>query len=691
MTSAVAAQIEQLRQCIRRHDRLYYDQAHPEITDTEYDALFHQLRDLEAAHPDLITPDSPTQRVAGEPVTGFACVSHAIAMISIDNTYTEGELLAFDARVRKLLGTASFSYTCEPKIDGVSLSLRYEKGRLVLAATRGDGATGDDVTANARTIGNIPLLLHPPQAVAADRSIHAAAETTPLVLPPTVPDVLEVRGEAFLTRRQFLRINQQQEELGEESYANPRNTAAGTLKLLDPRLVAARKLRFLPHGQGVVEGFDFTGYRQWLAFLQMVGFDLPPYLTTAADISEALKFVRHFAEARKNLPFDTDGVVIKVDNLAQRRDLGSTARAPRWCIAFKYQPEQATTQLARVLFQVGKTGTITPVAEFSPPVFISGTQVYRASLHNFDEIERKDIRLHDRVIVEKAGEVIPYVVGVVAPQRPVAAERIIPPARCPSCQEPVVRTGGFVRCTNGRCPAQLAQRLKFFGGRQQMDIENLGPAIIDQLLAAGLVQSIPDLYRLTRRDLLPLERMGEKSAENLLAGIAQSKTRGLARLLAALSIPHVGVRTAAVLTEHCPDIEAMASADITQLQSIPDIGEIVGQSIYDFLHRRGGLELLRELASLGVCTQAPPSATAPGGVLTGQTIVVTGTLKQFTRAQIKQTIAALGGKTAETVSKKTSFVLAGEDPGEKLVQARQRGVQVIDETEFLRRIAPGRR
>jgi DNA ligase (NAD+) len=678
---SMAGQIEELRRTIHRHDQLYYDQARPEIDDREYDELFRRLRELEEAHPDLITPDSPTQRVAGQPVEGFASVRHAIAMISIDNTYTEGELLAFDARVRKLLGGSDFSYVCEPKIDGVSLSVRYEDGRLALAATRGDGTSGDDVTANARTIRNIPLLLHAP----------AALDSAGREFPPSIPRVLEVRGETFLTRRRFVLINQRQEEAGEEPYANPRNTAAGTLKLLDPRLVAARQLHFLPHGQGVVEGFEFSSYQQWLAYLQALGFQLAPHVMPARDIQEAIEFLHRFAELRKRLPFDTDGVVVKVNSLSQRRALGSTARAPRWCIAFKYQPEQASTELANVVFQVGKTGTITPVAEFQPPVFVSGTQVYRASLHNFDEIRRKDIRRHDRVIVQKAGEVIPYVVGVVPEARPLHAQTIEPPSHCPACKGPVIRDGGFVRCTNVTCPAQLAQRLKYFGGRNQMDIENLGSAIIEQLINAKLVQSIPDLYRLKLEDLLPLERMGQKSAENLLAGIQQSKNRGWERLLAGLSILHVGTRTAAVLAERFPDLEALAAARLADFEAVPDVGEVVGQSIYNFLHHGPGLELLRELAELGIAVRRDVTGTAAttSGPLSGKTIVVTGELKKYTRGQIKEMIESLGGNVSESVGKKTSFVLSGANPGGKLHKAQKLGVEVIDEAEFFKRVGRG--
>ncbi len=678
MSNTLQHEVETLRREIRRHDELYYQQAKPEISDQQYDALLRKLTDLESAHPELVTPDSPTQRVGGKPLQSFASVRHAMAMISIDNTYSEGEVREFDQRVRKLLDAESdhsvYSYVCEPKIDGVSLSLRYENGILIQASTRGDGETGDDVTQNARTIHDIPLRLHDPKSTGRDGDF-----------PATIPPVLEVRGETFLTRQQFVVINQRQEAMGEEAYANPRNTAAGTLKLLDPRTVAERKLRFLPHGQGVVEGFAFSTYLQWLQYLKAVGFPVSEYIAPAKDISAVLEFIRHFDSVRKNLPYDTDGVVVKLDSLAQRRQLGTTSRAPRWCIAFKYQPEQAETQLARVVFQVGKTGTITPVAEFEPPVFISGTQVYRASLHNFDEIARKDIRLHDRVIVQKAGEVIPYVVGMVAARRPADAVIIEPPATCPSCKAPVTRDGGFVRCGNLACPAQREERILFFGARDQMDIENLGPAVVQQLMARGLVAAIPDLYRLKLEDVASLERMGEKSAANLIAAIAESKSRGLERLLGGLGILHVGVRTAEDIAEHFSSVQALAEASVADFQNVEGVGEVVAKSMHRFLHEQGGMELLRELELLGVKT-TPARIRQTGGPLAGKTVVVTGKLQRYARHEIKALIESLGGKAGESVSKNTTLVVAGEDAGSKLEKARKLGVEVIDEAEFLKRI-----
>ena len=674
MTQA-SIRIDQLRNEIRHHDRLYYQMAKPEISDQQYDALMRELVELERQHPELITPDSPTQRVAGAPIEGFRTVAHTIPMISIDNTYSEAEVAAFDLRVRKALGDEQPVYICEPKIDGVSLSLRYENLKLVLAATRGDGERGDDVTLNARTIRDIPLRLD------IDIKPMEGLFGEPWPVPAVLPKVLEVRGEVFLTRQQFAAINQQQEEMGLEPYANPRNTAAGTLKQLDPTVVSRRGLKFLPHGMGVVEGWHFACYRHWMAFLHAVGFPISPYARWSTELSEVLQYIRDFGPKRHELPYDTDGVVIKLDGFDQRDRLGTTARAPRWCIAYKYQPEQAESELARVVFQVGKTGTITPVAEFEPPVFISGTQVYRASLHNFDEIQRKDIRLHDRVMIQKAGEVIPYVVGAVKEKRPPNAMPVLPPTQCPACGGPVTQDGGFVRCTNPSCSAQILERIRFFGGRDQMDIQHLGPAVIEQLIANGVIRGIPDLYRLRKEQIMALPRMGEKSAENLIAGIEASKDRGLARLLAGLGILHVGINTAEDIAAAFSTREALAAACEDDLQRVPGVGEVVSKSLYRFLHEQHGVELLAELESLGVSTRAVNSATGTGA-LTGRLLVVTGTLEKYTRSQMKALIERHGGKTSDTVKKGVDYVVVGADAGSKLEKARQLGIPVLDEAAF---------
>ena len=662
-TINIAREIKQLREEILRHDALYYAQAKPEISDQDYDALMRKLIDLEAAHPELATPDSPTHRVGGSAIKSFQSLTHAVRMMSIDNTYNAEELREFDTRVKKLLEGAAFSYTCEPKIDGVSLSLRYEDGVLVSAATRGDGTTGDEVTPNAKTIRNIPLRLHGANP----------------------GSVIEVRGEVFISRGQFARINKTQEETGEEAYVNPRNTAAGTLKQLDPKIVAARKLEFFPHGSGEFAGVAVDTYTHWYELLRELGFRTNEHFTACADIEAALAYIDSFAEKRHGLPYDTDGVVVKVNRFDQREILGVTSKSPRWCIAYKYQPERAETELFRVAFQVGKTGTITPVAEFKPAVFISGTNVYRASLHNFDEIERKDIRLHDRVLVEKAGEIIPYVVGIVPEKRPKNAAKIERPVACPACNSTtLVHDGGFTRCANPACPAQLAERLKFFCGRNQMDIAEIGPALIQQLMEHKLVASIADLYRLKKAQLLELERMGDKSAENVIAAVQGSKDRGLARLLAGLGILHVGTRTALAIAEHFGTLEKLRAATVEEIDGVPDVGDVVAQSVHEFLNSQRGAALLDDLIALGLKTEQ--ERLGAGGPFAGKSIVVTGTLQGFGRSEVERKISELGGKPTSSVSKSTSFVLAGEEAGSKLEKAKKLGVEVIDEAEFLRRI-----
>lgn len=668
--------IAQLRKQIQEHDRLYYQLAKPEISDQQYDDILRELIELEKRHPELITPDSPTQRVGGTPLEGFAAVVHTIPMISIDNTYSEGEVAAFDARVCKALGGERPLYICEPKIDGVSLSLRYENGTLVQAATRGDGERGDDVTANARTIRDIPLRLNSVSTPPVDPMGQ------PWPTPAQIPSVMEVRGEVFLTRQQFATINQQQEDMGLEPYANPRNTAAGTLKQLDPRAVARRGLKFIPHGRGVVEGWEFITYRHWMAYLGATGFSISEHMSCAESLENVYQYIHTFAGERRHLPYDTDGVVIKLDSFAQREELGSTARAPRWCIAFKYQPEQAQSELVRVVFQVGKTGTITPVAEFEPPVFISGTNVYRASLHNFDEIRRKDIHLHDVVTIQKAGEVIPYVVGPIKEKRPPHATAIKPPSACPSCHGPLISDGGFIRCTNPMCPAQVVERIRFFGGRDQMDINHLGPSVIEQLIASGVVRSIPDLYRLQKDQLTALPRMGEKSAENLIAGIADSKGRGLARLLAGLGVLHVGINTAEDIAAAFPNRGALVNARLEDFQRVPGVGDVVSESLHRFLHHQGGDELLKELEALGVSTAVRQSTEATDGPLAGKLIVVTGRLEKYTRSEIKAAIERHGGQVSETVKKGVDFLVVGADAGSKLEKAHKLGIRVLDEAAF---------
>jgi DNA ligase (NAD+) len=786
-------QLEQLRNEIRRHDDLYYQKAAPEISDQQYDALLRQLLDAEALHPDWVTPDSPSQRVGGHPLSAFASVRHAVRMMSIDNTYDEAEVREFDKRVRKLLGPdGTCRYTCEPKIDGVSLSLRYQNGLLTSAATRGDGTTGDDVTQNAKTIRNIPLRLKslspqpapqptPKAAPKADKKSNHTNDVPSLFAQDsnlsdqrseirnprseirnqkseiTPPSIVEVRGEVYISRAQFARINELQDEAGEETYANPRNTAAGTLKQLDSNVVAARKLQFLPHGSGEFQGLHVETYRQWQDLLRQFGFQTTEHFQCCEDIDAVLEYIRKFAEVRHGLPYETDGVVVKIDNFALREKLGFTAKSPRWCIAYKYQPEQAETQLVRVDFQVGKTGTITPVAEFKP-VPLAGTTVKHASLHNFDEIDRKDIHLHDSVIVEKAGEVIPYVVGVVLNKRPPNATKIARPTECPSCgSKDLEHDGGFVRCINPNCPDQLLQRLQFWTGRHQMDINEIGEKLIEKLVAKGFVKSIPDLYRLTfdqvfdtlRRENTKRKSNPVKAAQNVIDGIAASKSRGLARVLAGLGILHIGVRTAQLIADRFRKLADLQSASMAEILRVPEMGGgviddydeyrkrypelrdvtleqlfdlekmpahralwlataparrptekrpaeiaanlksrgVAAQSLYQLLHSAVGQNTFRELADLGVELEEPRIHHVGPQPLAGKTIVVTGSLQNFSRDEIKAKIESLGGKAGDSVSKKTSFVVAGEEAGSKRQMAIDLGIEVIDEAEFLKRIS----
>ena len=756
MTNQIAAEIEALRLQIRHHDELYYQHAKPEISDQQYDALMRKLQELERAHPGLLTPDSPTQRLGGEAIDAFKSVRHSVRMMSIDNTYDESEVREFDTRVRKLLGTADFAYTCEPKIDGVSLSLRYQDGKLVTAATRGDGQFGDDVTHNARTMRNVPFELK-----LKSQNAKRKADVAGLFAPGSSGEqasIIEVRGEAYIAKADFLKLNAAQEEAGEETYANPRNTAAGALKQLDPKIAASRKLQFLPHGSGEIQGLEVKTYHEWQEVLRGLGFHTNDSFERCPDVESVLSYIRKFAQARASLPYETDGVVVKIDNYDQREQLGYTAKSPRWCIAFKYQPEQAETELARVVFQVGKSGRITPVGEFDPVVFISGTDVYRASLHNFDEIERKDIHLHDRVLVQKAGEVIPYIVGVVKEKRPADAKKIERPKECPSCgSRDLEHDGGFLLCINPDCPAQLVERIRYWSGRNQMDIAEIGEKLIEKLTAKGYVKSIPDLYRLTleqaidalRREGTKKESHPTKAAQNVIDGIAASRDRGFARVLAGLGIPHIGGRTAQQLVAQFDSIDALEKASLEEILRAPDMGGgvvddfhkyqerypefgemsleglfelkplparlekwlkeapsrggrekppaeiaaelrkrgVAAQSLYQFVHSAAGRKTFGELAALGVKLEEPRAVRSGPQPLAGKTIVVTGTFTQFSRNDIKKKIEELGGKTSESVSGATSFLLAGEDAGSKLEKAKKLNVEVIDETEFLKRIA----
>lgn len=659
--------IRQLREELNRHNYLYYVQATPEISDQDYDRLMHELIELETAHPALITPDSPSQRIGGQPLDEFRTVEHAVPMMSIDNTYNEDDLRAFDERVRKGLGGEQPSYVVEPKIDGMAVSLRYENGVLAMAATRGDGRRGDDVTTNARTIRNIPLRLH------ADGQ---------------VPAVLEVRGEIYMPNAEFQRLNKELEAAGEKIFQNPRNATAGTLKRLDPRTVAKRKLCFAAHGLGQVEPALSDSYWAVVHKLAKWGIPIPESTQQANTIDDAVKIIELFAATRGKLAYQTDGMVMKVDSFAQRDRLGATSKAPRWVIAFKYPAEQMPTLLRDVRWQVGKGGTLTPVADLEP-VFIAGTTVQRATLHNIEQIERLDVRIGDTVVIEKAGEIIPQVVQVIPEKRPANAKPVLAPKVCPSCGGPVEREEGtpYIRCRNHECVDIVKRRLRHFCARGQMDIERLGVKLIDQLVDAGLVRTFADIYKLKKEDLLELERMGDKSAQNVLDSIEGSRKQGLDRLLAGLGIPHVGNRVAFVLASTFGSLAALEKATPEELANTNEIGPVIAESVHRYFHGEQGRKEVSQLQAAGLDpTMKITPAASTQLPLAGKTIVVTGTLQQFGRHEIEELIQKLGGKAAGSVSKNTSFVVAGAAAGSKLDKARELGVEVIDEAEFQSRI-----
>lgn len=671
--SAAARRIDTLRREIRRHDVLYFVQNAPEISDQQYDALVRELRDLEAQHPDLITPDSPTQRVGERPLDGFEHVRHAVPMLSIDNTYSADELRDFDERVRKSLGDEPYGYVVDPKIDGVAVSLRYQSGRLVRGATRGDGVTGDDVTQNLRTIRSIPLSLDG----------------------DGWPRILEVRGEVYWPRADFDRCNRARVDAGEEPFANPRNATAGTLKLLDARIVAQRGLAFIAHGVGLIEPPPpgVTTHMDLFAHLRRWGIPTSAHARRCARIDDVVAFVDEWDARRRKLEYETDGLVVKIDSLDQRRRLGATSKAPRWCMAYKYAAEQATSRLLSVDFQVGKLGTITPVANLEP-VQLAGTTVKRASLHNFDQVRRLDLHVGDAVTVEKAGEIIPQVVAADAARRRPDAAPVSPPPACPECGGEIVQDEGgvYLRCINPACPAQLVERLRFFCSRNAMDIEGAGIKVIETLVAAGLLHAYADLYRLHqhRGTLVQLERMGDKSVDNLLDGIERSKQQPLARLLAALNIRHVGTNTAELLARHFGTLDALAAADEAALQEVEGIGPEVAASLHEWFTADAGRHTIAALRSVGVNMTQPDAHRPPtAGPLVGKTIVVTGTLAKHSRTEIEDLIKQHGGKATGSVSKKTDYVVAGESPGSKLDKARQLGVRVLTETDFEQLLAGG--
>jgi DNA ligase (NAD+) len=649
-----------LREKINHHIHRYYVLDAPEITDAEFDSLMRELQAIEAAFPALATPDSPTQRVGGAPAEGFGRVAHPTPMLSLGNALSLDELKAFDARVKSGLGSDKVEYVVELKIDGLAINLLYEGGRLIRGATRGDGVYGEDVTTNVRTIRAVPLTLR-----------------------GDYPARIEVRGEVYLPRREFERINKDREAADEALFANPRNAAAGSLRQLDPRITADRALDIFVYGVGVREGVELATHAATLAYLASLGFKTNLHYRVFPTIEEVAAYCESWADRRADLPYDTDGLVVKVNSLADQAALGFTAKDPRWAIAYKFPAEQAVTTVEDIIVSVGRTGVLTPTAVLKP-VRLAGTTVSRATLHNEDYIRDKDVHIGDTVLVHKAGEIIPEVVAVLAERRTGAEREYSIPMTCPECGSPVVRQPGEAahKCTNPSCPAILREGLFHFVSRDAMDIEGLGPAVVTALLAAGLVRDAADLYSLTKEQVLPLERMGEKSAQNLIEAIDKSRQAGLARLLFALGIRFVGVKAAAILARRFGDIDAIARATADDLTAIEEIGPKIAGSVVAWFADPANLALVARLRDAGVrLSEERPAEDAPRP-LAGKTFVLTGTLAAMTRSEATARIEQLGGKVAGSVSKKTDYVVAGEEAGSKLTKARELGVAVLDEAGF---------
>ncbi|EAQ80391.1 NAD-dependent DNA ligase LigA [Blastopirellula marina] len=665
--AAVQEEIDHLRAEIRRHDRMYYVEAKTEISDLEYDQLLNRLKHLEAENPQLVTPDSPTQRIGDQPVEHLNQVAHRVPMLSIDNTYSLEELKAYGERIQKLLPEEKIEWVVELKIDGVAASLLYEAGRLVRGVTRGNGQVGDDITHNIRTIKDIPLQL------AGD----------------DVPPVLEVRGEIYMTNDELSRINKRLAAAGEALYKNTRNVTAGSIRLLDPRICAERNLRMFTHGVGYAEGLNSESHIDFLNELKQYGLSPTPKVEAFADFDAAVAHCETLIETLQDLPFEVDGLVLKVNRFEQRERLGSTTKSPRWIIAYKFEKYEAITKLNDIRVQVGKTGTITPIAELEP-VELAGTTVSRSSLHNAEQIERLDIRIGDVVVVEKAGKIIPHIVRVEMHERKTELPKFEFPTQCPICHTTLVKDEGgvYIRCPNREtCPAQLKERIGYFASRNAMDVEGLGDKLVDQLVVDELVKSYGDIYRLTVEELAQLERMGKKSSENLIASIAASKDRGLARLLNGLSIRHVGNRVAQLLARHFVTVDALLSASEEEIAAVNEIGPIIAASVHHFFASEFGQQTIEDLRQLGLkLTEDVPDVVASdetgGGPLTGKTLVVTGTLVKYGRDEIQELIEKHGGKATSSVSKKTDYVVAGEKAGSKLAKARQLGVKVLSEAEF---------
>lgn len=652
----IAARIEKLRDEIRKHEYQYYVLDDPLISDLEFDRLMQDLLRLEAEHPELVTPDSPSQRVGGAAREGLATVVHRIPLLSLDNAFSFDDLRAFEKRVSK---AGPFDYMAELKIDGVSIALVYEEGQLISAATRGDGMLGEDVTPNVRTIKTIPLKLRTP-------------------LPR-----LEVRGEIFMPKAEFVRINQEREERGEKIFANPRNSTAGSLRQLNPSITASRALAGYIYDIIHIEGAQINSQNEALAFLREQGIPVNPEAALCQSMEEVFAYCQRFEEERHKLPYEIDGVVVKINPFKPREVLGQTAKSPRWAIAYKFVAEEKETRFLDYELNVGRTGIIAPTAILEP-VQLAGTTVSRASLHNFDLVQEKDLRVGDIVLVHKAGDIIPEIIKPLVEKRTGSEKMIPPPESCPACGSQAVRPAGEVayRCENLNCPAKLKESLIFFASRDAMDIDGLGPALVEQLVQKGLVKNIADLYGLTVESLAGLERMGDKSAHKLINAIENSKQRSLYRLVTALGIRHIGLKTAKILTEKLQRIDDFCQARMEELVQIPEIGPKMAESLVNFFAEARNLEMLQRLAAAGV-NMEETETVAGGGPLQGKTFVLTGTLQGLSRAEAEAMITARGGKPTSSVSKKTDYVVVGAEPGSKYDKAMQLGVTILNEAEFM--------
>ncbi|MGB9594853.1 MAG: NAD-dependent DNA ligase LigA [Candidatus Poribacteria bacterium] len=654
--------IEFLRKEIHFHDRKYYVENNPVISDYEYDQLLKELEELERQYPDLITPDSPTQRVGGEPAEEFATVRHLVAMLSLDNTYSQDELLEFDARIRRLLPSQQIEYVVELKLDGLGVALLYENGKFIRGATRGDGEMGEDVTANLKTIKSIPLVLNG--------------------IGPSIP-MLEVRGEVYMEKKAFQELNRQREENGETVFANPRNASAGSVRLLDPRITASRPLDIFVYTLSYSETVTFSTHWESLLALKDMGFKVNPHSRKFETINEVIKYCIKWTEERDSLDYEIDGMVIKVNSIAQQIELGSTTKSPRWAISYKFPARQATSKIENIIVQVGRTGALTPVAVLSPTP-LSGIVITRATLHNEDEIRRKDIRIGDTVLIERAGDVIPAVVEVIKEKRTGQELEFRMPDKCPVCGSDVFRPEGEAvsRCVNSACPAQVKEHIRHFASRNAMNIDGLGPAVIDQLVDKGIVKNVADLYFLNKEEIANLERMGEKSAQNLIDAIESSKQNSLSRLIFALGIRHIGVRTGEILAEYYGSIDALSHATPEELQTIYEIGPKVAESIYRFFQQEGNKQMIEKLRSADVKMTEETKEQKDNQTLKNKTFVLTGILASMTRDQASEAIKKLGGKVSSSVSNKTDYVIVGDSPGSKFDRAKKLGITILNEEQF---------